>query len=72
MNIYALIVDNLVINLVDADPLWISEQPGTWVQIPIDPETETYVGVGVGYIYDPVTDTFTPPPTPEEAVDETV
>jgi hypothetical protein len=65
MNIYALIVDNLVTNLVDADPLWISEQFGTWVQIPIDPETETYVGVGVGYIYDPVTDTFTPPPTPE-------
>jgi hypothetical protein len=27
MNIYALIVDNLVTNLVDADPLWISEQP---------------------------------------------
>ena len=23
--------------------------------------------VGIGYIYDPVTDTFTPPPTPEEA-----
>ena len=65
MNIYALIVDNLVTNLVDADPLWISEQPGTWVQIPIDPETETYVGVGVGYTYDPTTDTFTPPPTPE-------
>ena len=27
---------------------------------------------GIGYTYDAVTDTFTPPPTPEEAVDETV
>ncbi len=63
MNIYALIVDDLVANLVDADPLWISEQPGTWVQIPIDPETDTYVSVGVGYTYDSSTNTFTPPPS---------
>ena len=27
---------------------------------------------GIGYTYDAVTDTFTPPPTPEEADDETV
>ena len=66
-NIFALIVDDLVANLVDADLLWISEQPGTWVQIPIDPETETYVGVGVGWSYDAATDTFSAPPEPLEA-----
>lgn len=67
MNIYALIVDDLVANLVDADPLWISEQPDRWVQIPIDTETGTYVTVGVGYTYDPATNTFTPPPVVEDA-----
>jgi hypothetical protein len=63
--IYALIVDNVVINIVDADEHWISQQTGNWVAVRIDPETETFIGVGVGWIYDAATDTFSAPPEPE-------
>lgn len=65
ISVYALLENNLVVNLVEADAHWIANQSGTWVEIPIDPETETYVSVGVGYTYDPTTNTFTPPPVEE-------
>lgn len=63
ISIYALLENDVVINLVEADAQWIANQPGIWVEIPIDPETENYVSVGVGYTYDPANNTFIAPPT---------
>jgi hypothetical protein len=59
--IYALIVDNVVVNIVEADEHWISQQTGDWVAVRIDPETETFIGVGVGWTYDENLNTFVPP-----------
>ena len=41
---------------------------GTWLQTSYHANFRG-VYAGIGYIYDPATDTFTPPPTPE-VVDE--
>ena len=41
---------------------------GTWLQTSYHANFRG-VYAGIGYIYDPTTDTFTPPPTPE-VVDE--
>jgi hypothetical protein len=39
---------------------------GTWLQTSYHANFRG-VYAGIGYIYDPATDTFTPPPTPEVA-----
>ena len=73
---YAQVIDGIVTNVhvvsydfIVANPDRYGD-PTNWKQTYVDVEGVTYAGIG--YTYDAVTDTFTPPPTPEEAVDETV
>jgi len=61
ISIYALLENDVVVNLVEADAEWIADQPGIWIEIPINPETETYTPVGVGYTYDSNNNTFNSP-----------
>ena len=64
-NYVAQLADNIVTEIIVGDYDWaIANLTGEWHDLGVEPLT-----VGIGYIYDPATDTFTPPPTPE-AVDE--
>jgi hypothetical protein len=66
-NYVAQLADNIVEAIIVGDYDWaVAHLAGEWHDLGAEPLT-----IGIGYIYDPVTDTFTPPPTPE-AVDETV
>ena len=66
---FAQIENNIVVSVhvvtaefVAANP---ERYPGEWVETFIDVPGKTYAGVG--YTYDPTTDTFTPPPVVEDA-----
>jgi hypothetical protein len=60
---FAQIENNIVIYVAVVSAEFIAENPdrypGTWVETFIDVPGKTYAGVG--YIYDPLTQDFTPP-----------
>lgn len=60
-NYVAQLDDNTVDAIIVGDYAWAAVNlAGVWHDLGPEPLT-----VGIGYIYDPATDTFTPPPTPE-------
>lgn len=68
---FAKVVDGVVVDVRCAGSLeWIAENPGRygdvslWVETWQDGSQRGYYA-GIGYTYDPNTDTFTPPP-PED------
>lgn len=62
-NYVAQLANNIVEAIIVGDYDWaVTNLAGEWHDLGLEPLT-----VGIGYIYDPDTDTFTPPPTPEEA-----
>ena len=66
-NYVARLDENIVAEIIVADYDWaVANLAGDWQDIGPEPLT-----VGIGYIYDPDTDTFTQPPPPE-VNDETV
>jgi hypothetical protein len=53
---------NIVDEIIVGDYDWaVANLAGVWHDLGAEPLT-----VGIGYTYDPATDTFTPPPTPED------
>jgi hypothetical protein len=59
----AQILDNIVIEIIVGDYVWANENlEGEWVDCTDNGE----LVAAVGYIYDPVAQTFTPPPPPPE------
>jgi hypothetical protein len=59
-NYCALIFEGSVTEIIVADFEWVEANlNGDWHDLGGDPLT-----VGVGYIYDPATNTFSPPPRP--------
>ena len=66
---FAQIENNIVVSVhvVTAEFMAANPEryPGEWVETFIDVPGKTYAGVG--YTYDPTTDTFTPPPVVEDA-----
>ena len=61
-NYCALLVQNLVTEIIVGDYVWANENlGGEWV----DCSNNGELIVAVGYSYDPVTHEFTPPPEPE-------
>lgn len=62
-NYVAQLANNIVEAIIVGDYDWaVANLDGEWHDLGPEPLT-----VGIGYTYDPATDTFTPPPTPEEA-----
>jgi len=63
---FAKIVKNIVTDVAVTTAEFMAENPnrylGTWVETFIDVPGKTYAGVG--YIYDPQTQNFTPPESP--------
>lgn len=58
----AQIVDNIVTEIIVGDYIWANENlEGKWVDCTDNGE----LIAGVGYIYDPATETFTAPPPVE-------
>lgn len=61
--------NNLVVSVHVVSAAFMAENPdrypGTWVETFYNSPTKTYAGIG--YTYDPTTDTFTPPPVVEDA-----
>ena len=59
--------NNIVTNVAVVHYEFMQENPerypGTWVETFINLPNKTYAGIG--YIYDPVTQDFTAPPTPQ-------
>ena len=65
-NYVAQLADNVVEAIIVGDYDWaVANLPGNWHDLGSEPLT-----VGIGYTYNPTTNTFTPPPS--EAEDETV
>jgi hypothetical protein len=61
-NYVAQLANNIVEAIIVGDYDWATANlAGEWHDLGPEPLT-----VGIGYIYDPATDTFTPPPTPED------
>jgi hypothetical protein len=61
-NYVAQLANNIVEAIIVGDYEWaVANLAGEWHDLGLEPLT-----VGIGYIYDPDTDTFTPPPTPED------
>jgi hypothetical protein len=62
--------DNVVIDVHVVTAEFIAENPerytGVWVETFYDLPSKTYAGIN--YIYDPLTQDFTPPPQPEPYV----
>ena len=57
-NYVAQLVNNVVTEIVVGDYEWVTANlAGEWHDLGLEPLT-----VGIGYTYDPATDTFTPPP----------
>lgn len=58
--------ENIVIDVAVVTSEFMAENPdrypGTWVETFIDDPSKTYAGIG--YVYDPQTEDFTPPPHP--------
>ena len=62
-NYVAQLANDIVEAIIVGDYDWATANlAGVWHDLGPEPLT-----VGIGYTYDPATDTFTPPPTPEEA-----
>lgn len=60
-NYVAQLADNIVDAIIVGDYDWaVANLTGEWHDLGPEPLT-----VGIGYTYDPATDTFTPPPPPE-------
>jgi hypothetical protein len=60
-NYVARLDENIVAEIIVADYDWaVANLAGEWHDLGAEPLT-----VGIGYIYDPATDTFTQPPPPE-------
>lgn len=60
-NYVAQLADNVVEAIIVGDYDWaVANLPGNWHDLGPEPLT-----VGIGYTYDPATDTFTPPPPVE-------
>ena len=60
-NYVAQLAANIVTEIIVGDYAWaVANLAGNWHDLGVEPLT-----VGIGYIYDPDTDTFTPPPTPK-------
>ena len=56
-NYVAQLVNNIVDEIIVGDYDWaVANLPGNWHDLGAEPLT-----VGIGYIYDPTTDTFSPP-----------
>ena len=57
-NYVAQLADNVVEAIIVGDYDWaVANLPGNWHDLGPEPLT-----VGIGYTYNPITDTFTPPP----------
>ena len=57
-NYVAQLVNNIVDEIIVGDYDWaVANLDGEWHDLGAEPLT-----VGIGYTYDPATDTFTPPP----------
>lgn len=64
-NYVALIETNIVIEIIVADFDWVQTNlTGEWHDLGPDPLT-----VGIGYVYDPATNTFSRPPVPQPLPD---
>ena len=62
-NYVAQLADNVVEAIIVGDYHWaVANLPGNWHDLGPEPLT-----VGIGYTYNPSTDTFTPPPVVEDA-----
>ena len=65
-NYCALVVENMVTEIIVANYEWtISNLNGDWHDLGIEPLT-----VAVGWMYDPETDSFNPPPQPKPLPNE--
>lgn len=64
-NYAALTRENVVVEIIVADFEWVEQNlTGDWHDLGPDPLT-----VAVGYVYDPATNTFSPPPIPKPLPD---
>lgn len=64
-NYCALVSNNVVTEIIVADYSWVQENlEGDWHDLGGEPLT-----VSIGYLYDPVTDTFSAPPLPPDELE---